>query len=133
MCGAVRYTARDVETHFHACRCRMCQRWGGGPGFGVAVGDVEFEDEGELGRFASSEWAERGFCRRCGSSLFYYLKPADQHMLWAGTFDDPTAFELDAEIFVDNPSAVFSFAGDHPRQTAAEVIEASGITPTDDD
>ena len=53
-------------------------------------------------------------------------------MMWVGSFDDPTPFELDAEIFVDNPSAGFCFAGDHPRQTSAEVIEASGITVSDD-
>lgn len=131
LCGAVRFEAIGVHRHFHACRCRMCQRWGGGPGFAVETQAVRFEDETMLERFDSSDWAQRGFCRRCGSNLFYFLKPTGQHMLQVGTFDDPTPFSMDAEIFVDNPGPDVRFAGDHPRQTAAEVIAASGVSVPD--
>lgn len=127
LCGAVRFTAHGVEPHFHACQCRMCQRWGGGPAFAAETKGVDFEQDETLARFASSAWAERLFCSRCGSNLFYFLKPADRYMVWIGALDDPEAFELDGEIFVDEPRARFEFAGDHPRQTAAEVIAASGV------
>lgn len=127
LCGAVRFTARDVHTEFHVCQCRMCQRWGGGPAFAVETGSMEFEGADALVRFASSDWAERGFCGRCGSNLFYFLKPRNQYMAWTGAFDDPTQFTLTGEIFVDEPHAHFAFAGDHPRQTAAEVIAEAGF------
>ena len=128
LCGAVRFDARDVDVHFHACRCSMCQRWCGGPGFAAVVGDVVFDDETALVRYASSDWAERGFCGRCGSSLFYFLKPIAQFNFQVGTFDDSTVFALAGEIFVDEPNPEFAFAGDHPRQTGAEVIAAAGFT-----
>ncbi len=132
LCGAVRFTARDVHPEFHACQCRMCQRWGGGPAFAVETGGMEFEEDGALVRFAASDWAERGFCGRCGSNLFYFLVPAQQYMAWVGAFDDPTPFALAGEIFVDDPHACFAFAGDHPRQTGAEVVAAAGFTAPDD-
>lgn len=131
LCGAVRFTARDVHADFHACQCRMCQRWGGGPGFAVATAAIGFEQDETLVRFVSSDWAERGFCSRCGSSLFYFLKPTTQYNVCVGAFDDPTQFRLTGEIFVDEPHAQFAFAGDHSRQTAAEVIAAAGFAPDD--
>ena len=36
--------------------------------------DVIFEDESAIGVFESSEWAERGFCKSCGTALFYRLR-----------------------------------------------------------
>lgn len=132
LCGAVRFTARDVKREFHACQCRTCQRWGGGPAFAAETGAMDFEHDEALVRYASSAWAERGFCGRCGSNLFYFLKPAEQYMAWVGAFDDPEPFSLAGEIFVDDPHAHFAFAGDHPRQTGAEVMAEAGFAPPDD-
>jgi hypothetical protein len=101
----------------------MCRRWSGGaPFFGVTVGQVTFQGSEHLARFASSEWAERGFCKTCGSSLFYFLKPSQQYTLGVGTFDDPSQFELAREIFIDHKPGGYALAGDHPRLTEAEVF-----------
>ena len=43
LCGAVSYTAEDVETHFHSCHCSMCRRWTGGSAMAAAVGSVAFD------------------------------------------------------------------------------------------
>jgi hypothetical protein len=72
LCRAVRFVAEGVEMEHHACHCGMCRKWAGGaPFFGAAVQSVVFSGP-ELVRYASSEWAERGFCRVCGTSLFYF-------------------------------------------------------------
>jgi hypothetical protein len=133
LCGAVRFTAKDVHEDFHACRCETCRRWGGGPAFATETGGVTFEDDGALVRYPSSEWAERGFCARCGAHLFYFLKPTGQYMVWVGALDDPSPFRLTGEIFVDDPQAQFAFAGDHPRLTGAEALAAMGFEAPDPD
>ena len=73
LCGAVTFTAQDVENHIHACHCRMCRAWTGGPLLGATVGEITFTGEDHIKRYTSSEWAERGFCDQCGSTLFYHL------------------------------------------------------------
>ena len=78
LCGAVRFSAANVETAFEVCHCGMCRRWAGSPLFAATAERVTFENRDSLGVYDSSEWAARGFCSKCGSSLFYYLKPADQ-------------------------------------------------------
>jgi hypothetical protein len=124
LCGAVRFTAKNVETHYHACHCGMCRRWAGGPVFSTIVSDVTFEGAENILRYDSSEWAERASCRRCGSNLFYYLKPAKQYMICVGAFDEPKNFVLAGEIFIDHKPDGYDFAGNLPQQTEAEVLAA---------
>lgn len=122
LCGQVSFTAREVDPLVHACHCTICRRWAGGPVFAAAVGSVTFEGAEHIGRYDSSEWAERGFCTRCGSNLFYRLKDNDHHILCVGAFDDPAPFTLGGEIYVDEKPALYDLAGDHPRQTGAEFM-----------
>jgi hypothetical protein len=122
LCSAVSFTAEEVETHHHVCHCGMCRRWGGGPIFGASASGVKFEGESNIARYTSSEWAERGFCKTCGSNLFYFLKPANQYILCVGTFDDTSPFVVAGEIYIDRKPAGYTLAGDHPRLTEAEFL-----------
>lgn len=90
--------------------------------FAAAVGDVNFEDETNLARYTSSAWAQRGFCKLCGSHLFYFLKPVGQYLMSVGTFDDPVAFTLAREIYTDHKPAGYGFSGDLPQLTEADVL-----------
>jgi hypothetical protein len=99
----------------------MCRRWsGGGPFFAVRTSAVTFEGEDNLGRFTSSDWAERCFCKMCGSHVAYFLVPMKAYMLSSGLFDD--SFKLSLEIFIDRKPDGYALAGDHPRWTEAETF-----------
>jgi len=90
----------------------------------VAAQGVEFKGSEHIGRYASSEWAERGFCTRCGTSLFYQLKADEKYIMAIGAFDEQSAFELVGEIYIDEKPPGFDFAGEHPRQTGAEFMQS---------
>ena len=122
LCSAVSYTAEDVQTDIHSCHCNMCRRWGGGPGFAASVGSIAFDGEEHISRYDSSDWAERGFCNRCGTNLFFRLKEADHYILMTGAFDDQSVFNLKGEIFIDEKPATYDLAGDHPRLTGDEFM-----------
>lgn len=92
----------------------MCRRWNGGPALAAAVGSVEFEGAEHIRRYASSDWAERGFCGECGTNLFYFLKPA-RYIMWMGAFDDQSVFKLVGEIYTEGKPDGYRLAGDHPR------------------
>ena len=86
LCGAVSFTAEDVETDVQSCHCSQCRRWSGASAIAAIAGRVEFSGAEHLRRYDSSAWAERGFCRECGASLFYRLKEAGSVLHVGGGF-----------------------------------------------
>jgi hypothetical protein len=127
LCGAVTFSAEHAEAAHHACHCGMCRRWSGAAFFAAQTAGVTFTGGEQLGRYASSEWAERGFCKQCGTALFYFLKPTQTYMMSVGAFDDPAPFRLVREIFIDRKPEGYAFAGDHERWTEAETF--ARLTP----
>lgn len=128
LCGAVRFTLGDVPGQTGACHCGMCRKFSGGVYLGVQVpgGKVTFQSDDTLARYASSAWAERGFCARCGSSLFYRVTAPgphhDQHHFGLGSLDDTTGITLTQEIFIDRKPEGYAFAGDTHKMTEAEMM-----------
>ncbi|NNJ94418.1 MAG: GFA family protein, partial [Halobacteria archaeon] len=98
-------------------------KWGGGPLLAVDCGrDVQFAGEESIGVYASSDWAERGFCARCGSHLFYRLKDSGQYMIPVGLFDEIGAPVLDHQVFIDSKPDWYDFANQTENMTGAEVF-----------
>ena len=83
-----------------------------------------------IGTYTSSEWAERCFCKTCGSSLFYRLTMEGPmqgtHHFALGTLDDANGIAFEGEIFIDRKPDVYDFAGDHMRMTEAEFLASIG-------
>lgn len=109
LCGAVRFTA-EAGNGIGACHCGQCRRWASGPYFALAAKSVRFEGAENLGRFRSSGWAERGFCRQCGSNLFYRMIKEDRYMMAVGAFDDQSGFELTRQVFIDEKPGYYDLA-----------------------
>jgi len=128
LCGAVRFTADSVTPEFYACDCGMCLRWCGGPFLSVTSSGLNFENTENLVVFGSSEWAERGFCRVCGTNMFYRVKELAEYEVNTATFDDASSFRMVGEIFVDDKPPYYEFSGDHPRLTGAEAIKRFSIS-----
>jgi hypothetical protein len=126
LCGAVRYTAVLEKPEMDVCHCRMCRRWSGGVFMSVPCNDLKVADERALGRYASSDWAERLFCKDCGTSLFWRFKDdAGGHVAVAfQSFDDLPPVSFAEEIFIDEKPELYAFAGTRPRKTGAQVIAA---------
>ena len=124
LCGAVKFIAKDMSNNVEACHCGMCRKWGGGPLMAVDCGtEVIFEGEENITIYDSSEWAERGFCKKCGSHLFYRLKESHEHQMPAGLFDNQENFNFNLQVFIDRKPSFYSFANKTNEMTEAEVIE----------
>ena len=122
LCGAVTITLEGARPRVDMCHCNMCRRWGGGAFGGVSGASFEVEGEENVTVYRSSAWAERAFCARCGSNLWFRFVPADHHSFLAGLFDLPESFAMWRQIFVDEKPAWYDFAQDTPKMTGAEVI-----------
>jgi len=131
LCGAVTFVAsvQANQPHFHACHCEICRRWSGGPTMMVSASNVSFTGEDLIRRYASSEWAERGFCSRCGTNLFFYLKEQDHYEMSVGAFNSQHDLSLTQEIYIDSKPSGYSFSGNHPRLTEAEFLASIGQGP----
>ena len=123
LCHAVVYEGRG-EPHMHVCHCSDCRRWAGGPSFNVTFADgIDIADPGTVNWFQSSDWAERGSCRACGSTLFYRMLDGSAINVSAGSLDDASSIgAIEEHIFIDSKPDYYDFTADAPRVTGAEVF-----------
>jgi hypothetical protein len=73
-CGAVRYEAETDDPDRHGlCHCADCRRSSGAPAVAwLAVPKDSFRvTQGEAARWDGKGGAERYFCGRCGTGLYY--------------------------------------------------------------
>jgi hypothetical protein len=125
LCGAVRFTAAPSNREIGACHCSMCRKWSAGPFLVLDCGTtLKVDDTSSLGVYRSSEWAERCFCKRCGTPLFYRLVAQDLHFVSAEAFDDRDGYAFTSQIFIDEKPAYYDFANQTHNMTGAEVFAA---------
>lgn len=133
LCGAVQFTVNVSDPTYSICHCDMCRRWSAGPFMSVHGDGPLAVDAGSniLKWYRGSQWAERGFCGQCGSTLFYRL--AEQPDMFTAVsvdaLDDGADLKLKRHIYVDSQPAHYAFADDTPRVTEAELMAELGIEP----
>ena len=88
--------------------------------------NVTFKGEENITVYDSSAWAERAFCKQCGSHLFYRLKHNNAHQMLVGSFQDQENFHLDLQVYMDRKPAFYKFENQTRELTEAEVIEEFG-------
>ncbi len=124
LCGAVTVTAVPVRQALAACHCDMCRRWSSSAFMAFEAETVKAE--GPVRTFTSSEWAERAFCERCGSNLWYRITAPGpmhgQHQLAAGLFDVGD-MPIKLEVFIDKKPPGYAFAGERKQMTEQEVFD----------
>ena len=129
LCGAVHFKASNASKSVGACHCGMCRKWVGGPLIVVPCNsEVSFEGEENISVFNSSDWAERGFCKLCGSHLFYRLKENRHHFIPAGLFEDQKRFIFERQAYIDKKPPYYSFANKTSNMTEAETVERFGAS-----
>ncbi len=102
LCGAVAYTLHGPLRGVINCHCGQCLRTHGNFAAYTNVHRAELtliEDRG-LRWFESSDTASRGFCGRCGASLFWEPRGGETISVAAGTLDRPSGLKTVANIFV---------------------------------
>lgn len=122
LCGSVKFTLLNSAGEVGVCHCDMCRQWCGGPFMSVEAEKPELTIEGQehIQIYQSSEWAERAFCKKCGSNLYYFLKSAQKYYLLAGLFKG-ASFNLHHQIYIDEKPCFYNFKEQTPTMTAAQV------------
>ena len=85
--------------------------------------DAEFEDSQYIHTYASSTWAQRGFCKNCGTHLFYQLKETQEYFFPVGLFDSiDTPVEFTSQMYIDEKPNYYSFSDTTEKLTKAEFL-----------
>jgi hypothetical protein len=121
-CGAVRFRAGALMDNPHVCHCRMCQKAVGN--FFAALVGVKHADltwtRGAPAGFRSSANVERGFCRDCGTPLYYRTLDGGHVSLCIAAFDDPAAIPLNFEFGMEGRLPQLDQLGGIPATPSAD-------------
>lgn len=100
LCGAVGFTVSGPMKQVVGCHCTMCRRQTSHFLAFSTVWDADLAVEGEesLQWFRSSAESRRGFCRNCGSILFFATDGSERTSVSAGALDAGHGLELAAHI-----------------------------------
>ena len=103
LCGAVRYETTAEPVNQRICHCRICQKAiGAAFNARVLMRITDVAISGPIGTFHSSEALERGFCQRCGSTVFSRRMSAGIMGLTVGSLDDPSVFAPDMHFWTSS-------------------------------
>ena len=103
MCGSVRYEVHGELRDIIACHCSECRK---SSGHFTAATATEPEhltllSDTELTWYRASPRAQRGFCRQCGSTLFWKPESGTHVSIFAGSIDGPTNLTLASHIYLE--------------------------------
>lgn len=133
LCGAVHFTIRNLSPEFGVCHCKMCQRWAGSAFMGLTVPEdtITFDGTENIARYQSSEWAERAWCNKCGSNMWYQVTLDGPfsgvfHVPY-GVLDDTSGLSINREIYADEKAGCLVLSGDRERLDTAETLALFGL------
>lgn len=106
LCGSVRWQAHGPALNARVCHCRLCQQVIGAAFNARLLFPREaVQITGPITEFPSSEAIQRGFCPRCGTTIYSHRHAAGTLGLTSGSMDDPSAFQPDCHFFVASKQA----------------------------
>lgn len=116
LCGACRYETQAEPINIRACHCRLCQKAiGASFNARVLVPLDSLAVTGEVAWYASSDNLQRGFCPRCGTTLFSERASANLVGLTMGSLDDPDRFAPAEHIWISSKQAWLAFDDGLPQ------------------
>ena len=117
LCAAVRYEVDGPLRKVVYCHCEQCRKTSGHYVAATAVDREHLhvtEDSG-LAWYQSSDIARRGFCKVCGSGLFWEPSHRKYMAVWADTLDAPTGLTSREHIHVDDASDYYELTDGLPQ------------------
>ena len=121
LCGGVTFEISGKLRDIIACHCSQCRKTSGHHVAATACDDdsLKFNKLDSLSWYHSSDTAERGFCNRCGSSLFYRPLQGHTTSIMAGALDGPTGLRLSHHIYCSAKGDYYEISDDLEKRDEA--------------
>jgi hypothetical protein len=122
LCKEVQFTYQPPSLWCAHCHCSLCQRAHGAPvvtWVGVAEARFILTRDNALRWYHSSADSERGFCSRCGSTLFFRSErwPGEIHIVRTN-IDGSIDVVPSAHVHCESRADWFPFEDTLPRQSS---------------
>ncbi|MEM5581170.1 MULTISPECIES: GFA family protein [unclassified Roseibium] len=116
-CGKVAFEVNAVRDTVTVCHCGQCRRTSGHlwASTTAPADTLRFTCDEGLSWYRSSDFAERGFCKVCGSSLFYRMDGDNTLAIAAGCLDTADDLTTGKHIFVKDKAAYYQIGDGAPQ------------------
>ena len=117
LCGDIKLKTQGYHRNIQNCHCIQCMKTHGhyAAYTNVEKRNVKFLKKGTLKWFKSSKRAKRGFCNKCGASLFFKIIGAKTISIAAGMFNRPVKLKTTMNIFVKGKSDYYKLDSSMPK------------------
>lgn len=117
LCGEVRYEITGEVQPAIACHCRECRRQSGHHFAAAAVARdaLTMTRDSHLKWFRASDFAARGFCGNCGSTLFWRRDESELINVLLGAMDTPTGTRIERHFWVSEKGDYYTIADGTPQ------------------
>ena len=117
LCGGVQLKTQGYHRNIQNCHCIQCLKTHGHYAAYTSVEErnVKFLKKITLKWFKSSKRAKRGFCNKCGASLFFKIIGGKTISIAAGMFDRPIKLKTTMNIFVKGKSDYYKLDSRIPK------------------
>ena len=118
LCGAVSFEVNGALPAPDGCHCTQCRKHSGHffVSTDVPRSIVTISGADNVTWFRSSEKVRRGFCRTCGSSLFWDPIHKDWIGIAMGAFESPTDTKIAVHIHVADKGDYYEIADGVPQK-----------------
>lgn len=117
LCNSVRFEIHETPSEPTACHCTQCRKQTGHflASANVKKSAIKLLSAETLSWFQSSEKVRRGFCAKCGSTLFWEPVFRDWTSVALGCIEGPSALSLERHIFVSEKGDYYVLADGLPQ------------------
>jgi hypothetical protein len=127
LCGEVKFEIHGELLSILNCHCSKCRRFNGHIGAYTATHRENLIITCNNGlkwyRSILDETADvyRGFCKECGSSLFWDPRESDNISITAGSIDEPTNLKTSHHVWVSQKGDYYEIDDDLPQHSETYV------------
>lgn len=117
LCGAVTFEVEGPLRDVTFCHCGQCRKVTGHhmAATSAPLSAIRMQREDGLAWYRSSDHARRGFCKTCGSTLFWSPDDEARYAIAAGSLDLPTGLRAAKHIYVADKGDYYDFGDELPR------------------
>ncbi|MCP4319398.1 MAG: GFA family protein [Hyphomicrobiales bacterium] len=117
LCGGVSYTTEGALRDVVACHCTQCRKQSGHYFAATNVPDDHLSITGfqNLKWYHASDDAKRGFCKVCGSTLFWKHSNDSFTSVLAGSIDGKTGLKIEKHIFCADKGDYYEISDGLPQ------------------
>jgi len=116
LCGGVQFTLPGPARAITACHCHQCRKLSGhfSASFDAGEETLDYAARAPLATYVTEGGGTRGFCRDCGSSLWFRARDG-RFSVEAGCIAGATGGQMESHIFVSEKGDYYGIADGLPQ------------------